>query len=234
MQRITRSQPDSGGAALGGAACGECKTRGASSEASVVSWHRCIRPKKKAGVSAECRREMADYRLGDGFGWERALAPRSRWQSSACCVPTREERKQLPAMKKGAGTRVKGSLVVPCCQFAVQSYSEILCVLCLTLKDFEGLFVHLSLGFIVDFLVLKAQLRIVNLLPCEMIFSQSVIFRDLKYKNLVNVPSGKCTLLEYLFFGQLFFYSLHLYTKIRPFPQRIRSLLVSCTSKSRR
>lgn len=103
MQRITRSQPDSRGAALGGAACGECETvgggeggGGASSKASVVSWHRCIRAERKAGVSGECRREMADEKLGDGFGWQRALALRSCWQSAAPVV-------FRPPEKKGNG-----------------------------------------------------------------------------------------------------------------------------------
>lgn len=123
MQRITRSQPDSRGAALGGAACGECETGGggggASSKASVVSWHRGIaasgrREKPASLVNAGVKWPMRNLELGlDG----NVLSPSDRVgraQLLLCSAP-REERKRLPAMKRGAGSRVKGSLFVPRC-----------------------------------------------------------------------------------------------------------------------
>lgn len=74
-------------------------------------------------------------------------------QRLLCSAPTRKE--TVACYEEGRRDPCEGELGCAllsanfCHKFAVQSYSEILCVLCLTLKDFGSLFVHLSLGFIV-------------------------------------------------------------------------------------
>lgn len=59
MQRITRSQPDSRGAALGGAACGECETGGGLP----------VRPASCRGIAASGRREKPASLVNAGVKW---------------------------------------------------------------------------------------------------------------------------------------------------------------------